>query len=73
MLVVSLFSSASQHLWAKGLPSEINGGNALTCPLLWRAAYFAVASANSFCYRTSKFIFDHTIVGFNFVEVDGSI
>jgi len=34
-------------IWVKGLPSSHGGGNASSCPLLWRAACFARASVDS--------------------------
>jgi len=60
--VVLLFSSASQYEWEKGLPLGDDGGNAVSCPYLWRAFSNSV-----------KFISNHTNVGINFVKVYGSV
>jgi len=53
-VVVLSFSSASQYVWEKGLPSGEGGWNALSCPQLWRAACFAIASADSFTTTSVK-------------------
>jgi len=66
--LVSLFSSASQYIWAKGLPSGDGGAPTWECFVMP-----IVMESSMFSYSIGKSISNHIDVGFNFVKVYGRV